>query len=68
MVNRKIHYCKHCDSNFKVKIHELETGDFFLVCPNCKWKHYRFFKNGVAIHCELKERLGEPIVIEGTNE
>ena len=32
-------YCKHCDTMFLVVIDEMETGDRFLVCPACNWKH-----------------------------
>ena len=65
MINRDKHYCKHCDTDFIVSLHEDETGDFFLECPECGWKHYRHFSKGVAVHCELKDRLNEPLVIKG---
>lgn len=60
MWRMNIHYCKHCNSNFRVDLND-RTGDFFLVCPSCGWKHYRRVENGVAIHCELKNRQTEPI-------
>ncbi len=65
MTNRTDHYCKHCDSDFKVNLHEKETGDFFLLCPKCNWPHYRYFENGIAIHCELKDRKSKPIEVKG---
>ena len=65
MVNRELHYCKFCSSNFHVKIHEKETGDFLLICPGCGWEHYRRFKNGVAIHCEIQRSTGKLIKIQG---
>jgi hypothetical protein len=61
-----LHYCKWCETNFKIKVHEKECGDFFLVCPTCKYKHYRRFENGVAVHCNLSERTTDsPIEIFG---
>ena len=56
------HYCKHCDSNFAIKIHEfVDTGDFFLVCPYCEYEHYRFFKDGIATHCDIDKRTSDKI-------
>jgi hypothetical protein len=66
MIHRAKHYCKHCDESFFIKIHPKETGDFFLVCPYCSWPHYRFFKDGLAMHCDIKQRLEDPIEIKGT--
>jgi esterase/lipase superfamily enzyme len=51
--NYQIHYCKHCNTHFTIKLHEHESGDFFLICPNCDGRHYRHFKNGIAEHCNL---------------
>lgn len=59
------HWCKHCDRVFLAKLHEKETGDFFLVCPGCGWRHYRRFEKGVAVHCELSKRESTPIEIRG---
>lgn len=64
--NHDIHYCKFCDCTFRIKIHELETGDFFIKCPRCDKNHYRYFENGVAIHCEINKRKDDNILtIEG---
>ena len=60
--NFSTHYCKHCNSSFRIKIHEYETGDFFLVCPNCRGKHYRHFEGGVAIHCNIFDSVNENII------
>lgn len=65
MLNRTEHYCKHCQTPFRVKLHEEETGDFLLECPTCGWRHYRHFENGVAVHCEFTQRRGEPIKLKG---
>jgi len=66
-VNRDIHYCKHCDADFEIKLHEFESGDFFLECPSCGWKHYRHFKNGIAVHCDIAKRKSDPVVLNKTN-
>jgi hypothetical protein len=59
---KEIYYCKHCDTMYLVVIDEMETGDRFLVCPTCNWKHYRCFENGVAIHANVQ---GQPVEIRG---
>lgn len=64
--NRDLHFCKHCRSDFIVRLHEAESGDLFLVCPGCGWRHYRHFVNGEAVHCELAHRKAEPVEIKGT--
>lgn len=58
------HYCKHCATTFYVRLDEDETGDFLLRCPECDWRHYRFFRDGVAIHCEIM-LAGDPIEVRG---
>ena len=60
-----MHYCKFCDRDFRVKFEDNESGDFFLACPNCGKDHYHRIENGVAVHCELKNRSGDPIRIKG---
>ena len=65
MIRPNLHYCKHCNIYFNVKIHDLETGDFFLICPNCNYSHYRYFENGKAIHCDINQRKSEPITLKG---
>ena len=65
MTVRSLHYCKHCDCEFDVSIHEAETGDFFLICPRCGWRHYRYFEMGVAKHCEITKRINEPLNLMG---
>lgn len=65
MYDRDTHYCKHCGRDFRIEIAANEAGDFFLVCPECKWPHYRRFENGVAVHTDLTKRTGEPIEING---
>lgn len=57
--NRELHYCKGCNSNFLVKIDPELTGDYILVCPACQRQHYRYFKAGTAIHCDISKRKGE---------
>jgi hypothetical protein len=59
------HYCKHCQTSFHVRLHEDETGDFFLECPECKWPHYRRFEGGQAVHTELKLARSKPVTIRG---
>lgn len=63
LIRADYHYCKHCDKDFRVKIAPDETGDFFLVCPYCNWKHYRRIENGVAVHADFSKRVKEPIDI-----
>lgn len=58
------HYCKHCEHDFMIELHEHESGDFFLVCPYCEWKHYRRFENGDAVHCEFTKRTGDPVILK----
>lgn len=65
MMRATQHYCKHCQTSFHVRLHESETGDFFLECPTCGWNHYRHFHNGEAVHCELADRLSDPVKIKG---
>ncbi len=62
---KNVHYCKHCDDNFRTDFAEKETGDFFLVCPWCEFLHYRRIENGIAVHCELSKRKSEPIEVRG---
>lgn len=59
------HFCFDCNNTFKVKVHERETGDVFIRCPFCKVDHYRYFKDGDAIHCKLDKAKVEPFVIKG---
>lgn len=61
--NREFHYCKHCNNHFKIEVDPELTGDYFLVCPTCKWQHYRYFYNGTAIHCDITRRKKDPVVL-----
>ena len=65
---RNDHYCQHCKNTFKIKIHECEEGDAFILCPFCNHKHYRFFKGGIAIHGDINMRhyKDQPFTIRGT--
>lgn len=67
MIKPTIHYCKWCKESFKVKLHEEETGDFFIICPFCQHAHYRYFENGIAILSDINKRHYEdaPISIRG---
>lgn len=62
-LNRDLHYCKHCESEFLIKVDPEQTGDYFIVCPVCQSKHYRYFYNGVAIHCDITRRKSEPKIL-----
>lgn len=64
MIHRSLHFCNHCETDFYVP--EVETGDFFLVCPECLWMHYRRFERGTAVHCDLAARRNEPLVLNGS--
>ena len=63
--NRDFHYCKHCQSHFSVVLDPNVSGDYLLVCPSCKWQHYRHFYQGVAIHCDIEKRYADPKIIQG---
>lgn len=54
------HYCKHCERYFFVTLAPRFSGDVFLVCPECGWKHYRHFANGEAVHCDITKRHDAP--------
>ena len=58
------HWCQHCQKKFSVRIHEYETGDFFLVCP-CGWNHYRYFESGQAKHFDIVRAVREPVKLRG---
>lgn len=60
------HWCKWCKSWFFVSLCERFTGDVFLVCPVCKWKHYRHFAMGEAVHCDIGRRHDDPTPVIGT--
>jgi hypothetical protein len=60
-----IHYCKQCETDFRISFEIGETGDFFLECPRCNWTHYRRIENGQAIHCDIKKRKTDPITVRG---
>ncbi len=59
-----IHFCKWCASDFLAHT-PAGTADVFLICPGCKWKHYRRFEGGIAVHCDIAKRDAEPIEIKG---
>jgi len=62
-----VHFCKWCNDSFKIKLHEKETGDFFLLCPFCNHKHYRYFDGGEAVHADINNRhyKHQPFTIQG---
>ena len=60
-----VHTCMSCGNNFKIKVHERESGDAFLRCPFCKKDHYRNFKDGAVRHASLSRAKREPFVIKG---
>lgn len=60
------HYCKWCEKEFRLKIEELLCGDFFIECPYCYYKHYRHFKDGVAVHCDITKRFNNPEILRAT--
>jgi len=57
-INREVHYCKACDSEFRIKVDKELTGDYFIVCPRCERRHYRYFYAGEAQHCDITKRKG----------
>lgn len=59
-INVDEHFCKWCRSAFAVSLDENITGDFFLICPVCKHKHYRYFVRGEAVHCSITKRTDTP--------
>lgn len=61
-----LHYCKHCGQHFQVRLPSRFSGDAFLVCPGCAWKHYRHFSLGEATHCDLNRRHADPIEVCGS--
>lgn len=61
-----LHYCKHCQRQFLVRLPERFSGDVFLVCPGCEWQHYRHFALGVAVHCDIGRRHDDPTPARGT--
>ena len=64
--NRTLHYCKHCQSHFRIDLADNETGPFILRCPNCGWKHFRVFRDGEAVSCDPPRSADDVIpVIEG---
>jgi hypothetical protein len=63
MIDWEVHWCKACKQYFKLDLESDTTGDFFLVCPNCQRKHYRYFEHGQVIHCDIAKRKSEPIEI-----
>jgi hypothetical protein len=60
-----LHYCKHCRRWFAVQLAEKVTGDFFLECPSCQWRHYRHFEKGEAIHCDIFRAHDTPVLVKG---
>ena len=51
-----------------INIHEDETGPFFIKCISCNYLHFREFKKGVAIHCDIRQRSHKKIItIHGKN-
>ena len=38
---------------------EDATGDFFLMCPFCKYPHFRHFENGSTTHCDITKAKGD---------
>ena len=68
MNNRSKHHCKYCNKNMYINIHEDETGPFFIKCISCNYLHFREFKKGVAIHCDIRQRSHKKIItIHGKN-
>lgn len=56
--------CKHCQQSFRVGVSVDANCDVFLKCPTCGWLHYRHFKDGVAVHCNIGNRKAEPQIVE----
>lgn len=63
MIDRDEHYCKHCQQGFIIRVDEDEDRAVFLECPHCKWPHFRQFKDGTAIHCDINRRTNEPVTL-----
>jgi hypothetical protein len=64
VINHDRHYCKHDMQWFMVELPHNFTGDVFLTCPTCHWKHYRHFVDGVAVHCDISKRHDDPVEIK----
>lgn len=66
MIDRDEHYCKLCQRSFFIKVDEEENRAVFLECPSCLKPHFRQFKDGTAIHCDITRRTNEPVTLRSS--
>lgn len=61
-----VHWCKHCDTSFRIRVPETYTGDAIIKCPECGWQHPRQFEVGIAVSCDPPTT--RPLILKAIKE